>query len=79
MEGKIELLKRAQLLKNEGYDKVCMQPDLTMKQKEEDKKLRDEPKRLTATGETDIKIKVGKIIQKEEGGQMKVLYQVNTS
>ena len=67
------------MLKDEGYEKVYLQPDLTAKQQEEDKKLRDELKRLKATGETDIKIKAGKIIKNEEGGQVKVLYQVNRS
>jgi len=77
VEGKIELLKRAKLLKNEGYEKVFLQPDLTLKQQEIDKKLRDELKRLRSAGETDIKIKAGKIIKNEEGGQVTVLYQVN--
>lgn len=74
VEGKIELLKRAKLLKDEGYERVFLQPDLTLQQQELDKKLRDELKRLRSAGETNIKIKAGKIIKNEEGGQVKVLY-----
>jgi len=79
LEGKNEILRRAKMLKNEGFEKVFLQPDLTVKQQGVDKKLRDELKRLRSTGETDIKIKSGKIIKNESGGQVKILYQISSA
>ena len=74
-EGKNELLRRAKMLKDTGYEKVFLQPDLTIKQQELDKQLRDELKRLRVSGETNVRIKSGKIIKIDEGGQFKIMYQ----
>ena len=63
------------MLKDTGYEKVFLQPDLTIKQQELDKQLRDELKRLRVSGETNVRIKSGKIIKIDEGGQFKILYQ----
>ena len=60
VEGKTEILRRAKKLKESvTHKQVFIQPDLTKL----DKELRDEVKRLRAAGETDVKIKAGKVVK----------------
>jgi len=62
-----------------GIDKfanIYISPDLTRKQQELEKKLRDKFRALKGEGLTNIKINRGKIIQ-GEGHGMKVLYDMN--
>ena len=53
---------------NEKLKKVIISTDMTLKQREIDKILREELKRRRLAGEKNIKIKDGKIVTKIEGG-----------
>jgi PHD-finger len=58
-----KLLGRAKDLKSmEGLGRIYIVPDLTRVQQLEDKKLRDEVKRLRATGERGVKIEKGVVV-----------------
>jgi chromosome segregation ATPase len=71
-DSKSELLyKSIGLRDKEEYKKVYISPDLTRRQQEADKKLRDKFRELKGAGEQDIKIKKGKIIKNSDG---RVLY-----
>jgi myosin heavy subunit len=74
VEGKMEILRRAKNLRNcEGFQKVFIVPDLTRKQQEVDKELRDQVKKFRSEGVQQVMIKKGKVI-KNEGGTQVVLY-----
>ena len=59
---------RAKRLRNagEGYRRIMIVPDLTVKERFEDKKLREELRRRRDDGENDIFISKGKIIKKNK-------------
>ncbi len=79
IEGRIEMLKRAKELKNNGFQNVYVAPDLTRKQQLLDKDLRDRLKKLRSEveeGERNLyRIKSGKIIKNEKGKQETIMYQ----
>lgn len=76
-EARTEILRRAKNLKeHDEYKKVYIAPDLTRNQREEDKKLREELKKLKEQGQTNIKIRRGKIVKNMDGGQEQVLFQI---
>ena len=67
---KFKILKGATKLKNtriEEFQKVIISSDMTLKQREIDKILREELKMRKQAGETGIKIKNGKIVTTAEG------------
>ena len=71
-EDKYNILKRAGKIKNieeEEIKRIIISSDLTLKQRELDRNLREELKARRQAGETNIKIKNGKIINTEEQGQ----------
>ncbi len=70
------LLKKAITLKNnKKYEKIYVVPDLTRKQQEEDKQLRDKLKEYRRQGMQGIKISRGCIV-KEEGSGREVLFGI---
>jgi len=76
LESKKEILQRAKNLKDENsLKKIYITPDLTRKQQEIDKKLRDNLKRIRNDGEPTAKIQGGKVIKNGEGTQVVVLYE----
>jgi hypothetical protein len=65
-----KLLARAKDLKDkEGLDKIYIVPDLTRVQQMEDKKLREEVRRLRAAGERGVKIEKEAVVIRN-GGQV---------
>ena len=61
----MEILQRAKQLKDHmAFKKVFITPDLTHKQQEVDKKLRDKLKELRTNGSDEYRIKRGKIVKK---------------
>ena len=78
VEDKSEILKRAKNLRNiEDFKKVFIVLDLTKKQQEIDKELRDKLKKFRSEGEQHAKIRRGKVIKNAEGKQV-LLYCSNT-
>jgi hypothetical protein len=76
VEAKNEVLKRARDLKNiEEYKHIFIAPDLTRKQQTVDKDLRDKVKQFRTEGESNVRIKHGKVIKNEPGKEVVVLYQ----
>jgi PHD-finger len=74
-ESKKELLQRAKDLKDDDrFKKIYITPDLTRKQQEADKNLRDNLKKIRAEGEPTAKIQAGRVIKNLEGQQAVVLY-----
>ena len=64
-DSKYEILEACpDLRKCEEYKKVYITPDLTGKQQEKYKNLRDKLKELKAAGDNDLRIKRGKIVKK---------------
>ena len=55
--------------------KICLAPDLTRVQQEEDKKLRDKLKELRSSGAKNIKITKGEIVT-EEGGKREIVFSL---
>ena len=79
MESRIEIMKRARDLKDcEEFKRVFIAPDLTRKQQQTDKDLRDHVKKFREEGQTGVMIRYGKVIKNESGGQVVVLYQPPT-
>jgi hypothetical protein len=77
VDGKKEILSRAKQLKDyEEYKRIFISPDLTRKQQEKDKELRQNLKRIRESGESEAKIKFGKIVKNGRGGKEEVLYPV---
>ena len=75
MDSKIEILKRAKDLKNSKFSRVFIANDLTRKQQQFDKDLRDRVKKYREEGIASARIKSGKIVKNEEDGQVVILYQ----
>ena len=76
IESKKEMLQRAKNLKdNDTLKKIYITPDLTRKQQEVDKKLRDNLKRLRVDGESTAKMQGGKVVKNGEGTQVVILYE----
>ena len=68
------ILKKASTLqKNKTFERIYVVPDLTRKQQEEDKLLRDKLKELRGNGMEGIKISKGCIV-KEQGTERKILF-----
>ena len=64
-EDKYKILKGAGKIKNvedENLKKIIISPDMTIKQRELDRNLREELKNRRQAGETNIKIKNGRIV-----------------
>jgi hypothetical protein len=75
-EARNEVLKRARDLKGlNEFKSIFIAPDLTRKQQEVDKDLRDKVKKFREEGHSNVRIKQGKVIKNEEGQQVVVLYQ----
>lgn len=67
-DSKFAILKKAKLMKNTKIDqfkKIIIAPDLSLKEREEDKKLRDELKEKLNNGERGWFIKKKKLCQRE--------------
>ncbi len=74
--SKIKILKNANRLKrNNQMDKIYITPDLTRKQQEEEKKLRDKLKSYKLQGLENVRIQKGQIV-KEVDGQREILYSI---
>ena len=70
-EDKYKFLKKAARIRNtqvEKFKKIIISADLTLKQRELDKILREELKMRRDAGERNIKIKDGRIVQSTEEG-----------
>ena len=50
-------------------------PDLTKRQQEMDKDLRDHVKKFRSEGQENVKIRNGKVIKNVQGGQVTILYE----
>ena len=77
LEGKIEILQRAQMLKDiQSFKRIFIAPDMTRQQQAVDKELRLKLKEFREGNEPDTKIKSGKIIQNvDEGKGVVILYR----
>lgn len=76
LDGKKEILARAKQLKeNDKFKRMFISPDLTRKQQEMDKELRNQLKKFREEGETEAKIRFGKVVKNGRGGREEVLYQ----
>ena len=65
MDSRKEILAQAKSLKESAeFSKVFIMPDLTRKQQEQDKHLRQQLKKIRDEGEPTAKIKYGKIVKK---------------
>jgi len=66
-ESKVQVLRNAKNLKNkkeEGWERVFVHQDLTLKQREARNKLVQELKSRLAEGETDLTIYRGAVVKK---------------
>jgi hypothetical protein len=54
---------------------MFISPDLTRKQQAYDKELRTQLKKFRDDGETDVRIKFGKIVKNNRGGREEILFQ----
>lgn len=69
--------KASNLKKETKYEKTYISPDLTRKQQEEDKALRDKVKEFRNQGMEGVKISKGCVVQEGQGGKKEVLYTPN--
>ena len=69
LEGRSEILKRAKNLKHGSFKRVYISPDLTRRQQEVDKDLRQKLKSFREGSEPNAKIRGGKIVKKKLGGR----------
>ena len=77
LDAKKEILARAKMLKEvEKFKRVFICPDLTRKQQERDRELRRQLKAIRDAGETDARIKNGKVIKNLRGGREEILFQI---
>jgi len=77
VDGKKEILSRAKQLKEyTEYKRIFISPDLTRKQQEKDKELRQNLKRIRESGESEARIRFGKIVKNGRGGREEVLYPI---
>ena len=75
IDSKKEILSRAKSLKDEEkFKRMFISPDLTRKQQALDKELRTQLKKFRDDGETDVRIKSGKIVKNNRGGREEILY-----
>jgi PHD-finger len=75
-EARNEILKRARDLKDcTEFKRIYIAPDLTRKQQEFDKDLRDHVKKFRDEGHQNVKIKSGKVVKNGTGNQVVILYQ----
>lgn len=76
VDSRKEILARAKILKeSEEFTKVFITPDLTRRQQEKDKILRQQLKKIREEGEPTAKIKNGKVVKNLNGLREVVLYQ----
>lgn len=76
-DGKKEILSRARNLKdNEKFKRMFITPDLTRKQQVVDKELRMKLKEIRENGETQARIRFGKIVKNGTDGRIVVLFPV---
>lgn len=76
IDSKKEILSRAKSLKDsEKFKRMFISPDLTRKQQAYDKELRTQLKKFRDDGETDVRIKFGKIVKNNRGGREEILFQ----
>jgi len=54
---------------------MFISPDLTRRQQALDKELRMQLKKFHDEGETEVRIKFGKIVKNNRGGREEILYQ----
>ena len=67
LSDKRRILSRAKNLKNKiGMEKFYIVPDLTQEPQREDKRLRDEVKRLRDTGAVNVRISKGTVVADEQ-------------
>jgi hypothetical protein len=77
-EQRRRILARAKDLKRmEGKERIYIVPDLTRKQQEEDKILRDKVKAFRRAGQVGVKISKGEVV-KGEGTNREVLYRLDS-
>ena len=70
-----KIIQKASNLKKEPkYEKIYVSPDLTRKQQEGDKALRDKVKEFRNQGKEGLKISKGCVVQEGSGGIKEVLY-----
>ena len=75
-----EILKQSNQLRNskdKEVNNIAIRKDLTVRQREMNKKLTEELKRRRNRGETDIKIKNGKIVKITNEGASSQNYVMN--
>lgn len=76
MDGRKEILSRAKNLKDtEEFKRMFISPDLTRRQQEADRELRQQLKRIREGGVQEARIKNGKIVKNVRGGREEILYQ----
>ena len=76
-ESKKEILQRVKSLSSGKFNRVFIAPDLTKKQQEHDKNLREHVKLFREEyKDQEIKIKGGKVVKNEQGKQNIVLYDL---
>ena len=68
------LQKAANLKKEQKYEKIYVSPDLTRKQQEEDKALRDKVKEFRGQGMEGVKINKGCVVKELQGGKKEILF-----
>ena len=71
------LQKAANLKKEQKYERIYVSPDLTKKQQEEDKTLRDKVKEFRSQGMEGVKINKGCVVREVQGGRKEILYNPN--
>jgi len=76
IDRKKKILSRAKSLKdNDKFKRMFISPDLTRRQQALDKELRMQLKKFRDKGETEVRIKFGKIVKNNRGGREEILYQ----
>jgi len=75
-EGRAMILKRAKDLREvESFKKIFISPDLTRKQQQADKVLREKLKKFKEDGHQNMTIRGGKIIKSMPGQKVEILFQ----
>ena len=67
MTKRLKILRRGKNLKDESFKRVYISPDLTRRQKEVDKDLRQKPKSFREGSEPNARIRGRKIVKKTRG------------
>ena len=76
LEGRSEILRRATHLKDGSFKQVYISPDLTRRQQEVDKDLRQKLKSFREGSEPNARIRGGKNCKKNlEGGEVVILFE----